>query len=186
MESHAEQDITLVLMDKGIYDLSDGSGKCAAVVGMKDCLKESGIMNSTPTNAGGWDASERRQWCNNDFPNAFPPTLKALFKQFKTIAANGAEDTATTSTDMFALPAETEIFGKATYASSVAEASLHQFEWYKTKSHRRKKINGVAGTHWGRSAFVGRPRAFVRTESSGDIGLNDANGSEGLSPFCCI
>ena len=84
MEAHEAQDIVLVLMDKDVYDLSDGSGKCAAVVGMKDCLNESGVMNSTPTSTGGWKDSERRQWENNDFVNALPVGTRQFINNVKT------------------------------------------------------------------------------------------------------
>ena len=189
MEAHAEQDIVLVLMDKNVYDLSDGSGKCAAVVGMKDSLNERGQMNSTATNVGGWNACERRQWCNNDFRNALPATTRALFKQFKSVAANGgsAESTAVTSDDYFTLPAEKEVFGETTYANATVEADFSQLDWYGTASNRIKKMNGGAFDYYNRSAYysaVGFNQWFCVVTSGGEPAANPAGTSLslGISP----
>ena len=57
-ESHAEQDVEIVLMNAG--GMTDISGtECAFVWGMKNCLNETGYMNSTGTNSGGWPATAR-------------------------------------------------------------------------------------------------------------------------------
>ena len=80
MESHAEQDVKMVLMHVGQYPLADG-GECVFVVGQKDCLNETGAM-SYPA---GWDNCTRRTWCNGDYKNSLPGSLMSIFKEMKTV-----------------------------------------------------------------------------------------------------
>lgn len=195
-ESHAEQDVELVLMHAGGYELADGS-TCNFVVGQKDCLAEKGYMNSTDTNAGSWEGSARRTWCNSVYKNAIPNTLQPIFKQFKTITAetyNGT--TLKTSLDYFALPAAKEIFGgtatsagSATGYSNLTEFNaLFQFDWYKTADNRIKKlgISGSALNWWERSPGCGGSYRFCGVRNDGSAGSYFASDTHGLAPFGCI
>lgn len=199
-ESHAEQDVELVLMHAGEYKLNSavesGRDTCSFVVGMKDSLNETGYMNSTDTNSGSWDGCARRTWCNSVFKNAVPASLLPIFKQFKTITAetyNGT--TLKTSVDWFALPAEREIFGAGYgydgngYANNTEAAStdIFQFDWYKTEANRIKNRNGSAGGWWGRSPRYGGSSSFCGV-SGGGSGANRSLASYtfGLSVFGCI
>lgn len=100
--------MTLVLMNAGGKTLSNGK-TCSFVVGQKNGLAngtngEYGYMNSSNTNAGGWDGCARRTWCNSVYYNAIPSTLRGIFKKFKNVTAS-AGNVATTkeSEDYFAL-----------------------------------------------------------------------------------
>ena len=201
-ESHAAQQVDLVLMHAGGYDLNaavaSGRTKCSFVVGLKDSLAKSGYMNATDTNAGSWEGSARRTWCNSVYKNAIPNTLQPIFKQFKTITAetyNGT--TLKTSLDYFALPAAKEIFGGDT-ASSAGSAtsysnltefnSLFQFDYYKTTSNRVKKLGktGSANPWWERSPDYHNSRYFCRVGGDGGANSSSANYARGLAPFGCI
>lgn len=186
-ESHAEQDVELVLMHAGGYELADGK-TCNFVVGQKDCLAEKGHMNSTNTNAGSWDGSARRTWCNSIYKDSYPATLQPIFKQFKTITAetyNGT--TLKTSLDYFALPAAKEVFGGDT-ASSAGSATSHsnltefnalfQFDWYKTAGDRFI-------SWWERSPSYSSSYLFCIVDSGRASG-GGASGTRGLAPFGCI
>lgn len=196
-ETHAEQDVELVLMHAGGYELADGS-TCNFVVGQKDCLAEEGYMNSTNTNSGSWEGSARRTWCNDEYKNAMPASLSPIFKQFKTITAetyNGT--TLKTSIDYFALPAAKEVLGgdtassagSATSYSNLTESnSLFQFDWYKTSANRIKKqgISGSANLWWERSPYCKLSNRFCIVSSDGYAGISNANYTSGLAPFGCI
>lgn len=184
-ESHSAQTADFVLMNKGGKTLSNGK-TCSFIVGLKDCLKEAGYMNSSDTNSGGWNSCARRTWCNSVFYNAIPSTLRPIFKQFENVTASGASTSTTTSTDYFALPSEKEVFGSATYARGTAESSNSQFAWYKTSSNCVKRVNGSATTWWERSPRSGRSGYFCIVYSGGTTGDNNASGSRGLAPFGCI
>lgn len=184
-ESHAAQDVQMVLTDPGHYTLSNGK-KCNFVVLQKDCLKEYGVMNSQNTNSGGWNSCPRRTWCNSVYRNAIPATLRPIFKQFTTYAANGTGSTSAASSDYFALFSEKEIFGSTTYANSSAESKNSQLTWFKTSSNRIKRVNGSAGNWWERSPYSGRSSLFCGVTFSGNAGGSGADGRRGLAPFGCI
>ena len=186
-ESHAAQSVQFVLSDPGHFTLASGK-PCNFVVLQKDCLKETGYMNSSNTNSGGWNGCARRTWCNNVFRNAIPSGLRPAFKQFKTKAATGTGTASTTSTDWFALPSEMEVFGLVTYANSSAESQNTQFQYYKTASNRIKKlgINGSAGWWWERSPSSGDSYSFCHVRSDGTAGAYIASSTGGLAPFGCI
>ena len=195
-ESHAAQAVDLVLMHAGGYKLADGN-TCNFVVGQKDCLNETGYINSTGTNSGSWNGSKRRTWCNSVYKNALPSTLLPIFKQFKTITAqtyNGS--TNQESFDYFALPAAKEVFGgSATSAGSDTSYSnltefnaLFQFDYYKTTSNRVKKL-GKTGTDsrwWERSPNYKDSPTFCFVISGRAAYGSDASSSYGLAPFGCI
>lgn len=192
-ESHAAQQADLVLMHAGGYDLNaavaSGRTKCSFVVGLKDSLKEAGYMNSSNTNSGSWNGSARRTWCNNVFRNAIPSTLRAIFKQFKTVTAQTYDgSTNQTSVDYFALPAEREIFDARNQCNQTEYNALFQFDYYKTASNRVKKRGktGTSSLWWERSPYYNYSDFFCDVTSSGGAGYDDANRSYGLAPFGCI
>lgn len=184
-ESHEAQDVQMVLTDPGHYTLANGN-PCKFVVLQKDCLKETGVMNSRGINSGGWDACPRRTWCNSVYRNAIPATLRPIFKQFTTYAANGLGSTSAASSDYFALFSEKEVFGSTTYANSSAEANNSQLTWFKTSRNRIKRVNGSARYWWERSPRGGSSDSFCAVTGSARAGRNGASARYGLAPFGCI
>lgn len=200
-ESHAAQKVDLVLMHAGGYELNtavaSGRTKCSFVVGLKDSLAETGYMNSSDTNSGSWNGSKRRTWCNNVFRNAIPSTLRAIFKQFKTVTAQTYDgSTNQTSVDYFALPAAKEVFGGSassagsgtSYSNLTEFNALFQFDYYKTSPNRVKKLGkiGRAGYWWERSPYCWLSSSFCCVDSGGAAGAGDVSSSNGLAPFGCI
>lgn len=192
-ETHVEQDVTMVLMNKGGKTLSDGTTECAFIVGQKNLLAnnvttpEYGYMNSTNTNTGGWKNSARRTWCNSVYYNAIPSGFKALLKEFTNqsglgnSSTSGVEDTL----DYCALPAEVEVFGSQTY--SVAGEGA-QFKYYETSANRIKKAgdSGSADVWWERSPSSGNSTLFCRVNSGGSAYGGNASSTYGLAPFFVI
>lgn len=145
-------------------------------------------MNTSDTNNGGWGNCARRAWCNNVYRNAIPSSLRGIFKQHKNITASGSYGTAVESPDYFALPAEKEIFGSNTYASSSVETSLTQFEYYKTSSNRVKKTgdSGSAYSWWERSPYDSSSSYFCSVYSDGSPSTYLASYTRLIAPFGCI
>lgn len=184
-ESHAAQDVQMVLTDPGHYTLANGK-PCNFVVLQKDCLNEGGAMNKQNNNRGGWNNCPRRTWCNSVYRNAIPATLRPIFKQFTTYAANGTGSTSVASSDYFALFSEKEVFGSTTNANSSAESKNSQLTWFKTSSNRIKRMNGSANRWWDRSPYSGESNRFCVVAGTGVAGWNNAYESYGLAPFGCI
>lgn len=184
-ESHAEQNVQMVLTDPGHYTLASGQ-PCHFVVVQKDCLNETGYMNASSTNSGGWNECARRTWCNNVYRNAIPGALRPIFKQFTTYAANGTGSSAVVSSDYFALFSEKEVFGSTTYADSSAESKNSQLNYYMTSSNRIKGANGRAYYWWERSPYNGSSYPFCAVSTSGGAESGGAGTAYGLAPFGCI
>ena len=184
-ETHAAQDVQFVLTDPGHYTLANGK-PCSFVVLQKDCLNERGKMNIEKTNAGSWNGCPRRKWCNETYRNSIPATLRPIFKQFTTYAANGTGSSSVASSDYFALFSEKEVFGSTTYANSSAEANNSQLTWFKTSSNRIKSVNGIAKHWWERSPTSDNLVDFCRVDSDGAAFTGAATASRGIAPFGCI
>lgn len=196
-ESHSAQTVEFVLMHVGGYELNeatpDGRTTCSFIVGMRNCLNETGYMNSSNTNSGSWNDSARRAWCNSVFYNAIPSTLRSIFKQFKVITAKTYNGTALqTSVDYFTLPAAKEVCGGetatsagkgTTYNSNLAEFNtLFQYDWYKTTSRRTKTVNGANHIWWERSPVYNSSGNFCLSNTYGGV----ASTASGISPVGCI
>lgn len=153
-ESHAAQDVTLVLLNKGGY--TDVNGKDVAfVVGLKTQLNEKGYMNSTNTTEGGWGGCARRAWCNSVFYNALPSGLKPIFKQVK-VPSFPSQFVIEFNSDYVTLPAPSEIIGHLDSSSWSYEPDTDefanfccQFEYYKNV-YRANTYNppSVSSTHY--------------------------------------
>ena len=200
-ESQSAQEVDLVLMHAGGYELNEavasGRTTCSFIVGQKDSLATAGYMNSSNTNSGSWNGSARRTWCNSVYKNALPSTLLPIFKQFKTITAKTRDgSTNQTSVDYFSLPAAKEVFGgsatsegKTTGYSNLTEFNaLFQFDWYKTTSNRIKKLGktGSAINWFERSPAYNYSSDFCAIDSKGVACTHSAGFPRGLAPFGCI
>lgn len=186
-ETHAAQYVTFVLMHKGLY--KDANDKTVNfVVGLKDSLNENGYMNSADTNAGSWESSARRTWCNSIFKNAIPASLRGIFKQFKTVTASeNNSDTLKTSLDYFALFAEKEVFGTNTFSRAAEANALTQIDYYKVTANRVKKVNGSANYWWERSPYSDSSYFFCGVNINGTADAYGAsNTTRSLAPFGCI
>ena len=186
-EAHAEQDVTMVLMNAGGKILSDGTTECAFIVGQKNCLLSAGYMNITSINSGGWKDCARRTWCNSVYYNAIPSGFRAMLKQFtnKSGKGSGSSSGVDNTLDYCALPAEVEIFGSRTY--SVAGEGA-QFKYYETSANRIKKTgdSGSAIRWWERSPYSGDSTSFCYIHLNGEANANTANTGYGLAPFFVI
>lgn len=189
-ESHAQQQVTFVLMNAGGKTLAtavNGHTECAFIVGQKNSLAERGYMNSSNTNTGGWNSSARRTWCNNVYKAAIPSDFRSLFKQHKNLSGTGGGSSSGTqqTTDYFALPAEIEVFGSTTY-SVAGEGS--QFKYYETSANRIKTQGegGSAYDWWERSHLSGYSSGFCDVYDSGYAGNASAANYRALAPFGCI
>ncbi len=187
-ESHTAQDITLVLGDEGGRFFEEGT-ECHFVVFQKDCLNETGYMNSGTRNDGGWRDCARRAWCNNVYSAAFPAALLPIFKRFKNISGvgGGASSGTHETFDLFALAGEGEVFGVRRYSFNDEVAATPQFNFYKTPANRIKKLNGTACSWWERSPSAYDGNDFERVDPSGNAAYSDCNNTgNGIAPFGCI
>lgn len=164
LETQPEQDVTLVLVNRGGRTLTtpiNNHTECAFIVGMKDCLKNSGKIvsrASSDTNGYGWHSGlSRWSWCNlegsmyqNTIQPCFPQTLIGIFKKHinKTIYRYN-QKTIYESNDIFSLPFRKEIFGETSTSADPTGDVQTQLEYYANVQNRKKKgPNDVLLDYW--------------------------------------
>lgn len=214
-ENQPAQTVTFVLAHEGLYEFSssittnsegvamapkstDLSNRIAVsfVVTMKNNLSNSGYMNSTDTNEGSWRDCARRSWCNDEFYNAIPETIRPIFAEFKTRTIdvyNGSE--LQTTNDHFALVAAKEIVGEETRLNAVESAALTQFDYYASSVANRVKKNGgnaesqsVGSGSYSltRSPYKSSSQYFCNVDPNGAMDRGKASNIYGVSVFGCI
>lgn len=186
-ESHAEQDVQFVIADFEHDELTsaiNGHTTAAVTLSQKNGLNESGYMNSSNTNVGGWNSCARRTWCNNVYYNAIPDIIKNAIKEVnKLVSVGNKNSTIETVVDKIFLASEIEIFGSTTY--SFAGEGV-QYEYYKTSSNRIKQANGSNYYWWERSPYSGNATFFCSVRDSGGVNYGGAIAAFGVAPCLCI
>ena len=188
-ESHAAQQVHVVLSHRGGQTLEDGS-TCTFQWDFVEALAEAGYMNSSNTNSGGYDGSARAPWNDTPMYNALPAWLKKMTKPFKVTSGvgGGASSGLQTTVHKLALRAEKEVFGSRTYSFSDEANALTQVDYYKTADNRKKKrgISGSVDIWWLRSSLSGNSSYFCSVGSGGSANHISASYTYGLAPFGCF
>ena len=188
-ESHAAQQVHVVLSHRGGQTLEDGSA-CTFQWDFVEALAEKGYMNSSNTNSGGYDGSARAPWNDTPMYNALPAWLKKMTKPFKVTSGvgGGASSGLQTTVHKLALRAEKEVFGSRTYSFSDEANALTQVDYYKTADNRKKKrgISGSVDYWWLRSSRSGASSFFCSVYSDGSANGHPASNAFGLAPFGCF
>lgn len=147
------------------------------IFGLKDCLKETYVMNDENTNAGGWKASQLRRVLNTEILDLLPDDLRACIKPR---VIDG-------TTDTLWLFSEREIFGDNEWTEEDADSGL-QMPYFKRKGNRVKGLgkDGPAGWWWERSPFSGYSNAFCVVSNGGNAYFNGAISSNGVAFGFCV
>ena len=184
--------------DSNSYQLisatSSGRTIPSFIIGQKNLLTNQGYMNSADTNSGSWNGCARRTWCNSNYYNAIPATLRGILKQVKvaTIATyNGS--TMQYSNDYIFLNAAKEIFGgsgggNSQYSNTTESSHLVQLSYYETSSHRIKYQGSTSNVYWwwNRSPSYYNSNRFCDVYSDGSAGGSSASRATGLAPCGCL
>lgn len=181
-ESHAAQNVTMVIMNVGGKYLLDGTTECAFIVGQKACLSETGYMHSSSSDVA-WHNCARRTWCNEVYYASIPSTIRPIFQPHLNITGTAGSTATTTAMDYFALPAEKEILGSNSYANSTAEKRLSQFSYYATSSNRSK---GVSYYTRSRRSSSSSYRFVYFSNSQSAMSYSSMNTARGIAPFGVI
>lgn len=182
--------IRLSNADDTMYTLSDNSRTSGLCMEFVDCFPTTAYMNSTNTNAGGWNASAMRTVTMAELYNLLPSDLKAVLATVNIKAADsGTSSTVDTSADQLFLLAEKEVFGTRTNSVAAEADALTQWKWYQdhnTNADRVKKRSGSASNWWLRSPRTDSNSNFCSVYSAGSINSTGAGISIGVSPAFVI
>ena len=201
--------VTLVILGFNHDDLT-GGGKAGMTIGMKNLLATTYKMNSSNTNAGGWDDSAMRTSTMATLLSQLPADLRNVIKQVNKKATAGSQSTTiTTSADKLFLFALAELASKTGLENSTGtsiknnaatyEQEGTQYEYfkntvgdadiYKACPALVKKLSnggGSADYWWLRSPDLGNSATFWYVFPSGDVGNYYASISDGVSFGFCV
>ena len=193
IELSTGETITVAIMGFDHDDLSDGSGKAPITLGMTELMATTYRMNSTDTNAGGWDESEMRTSTMATLLTQLPSDLQSVIKQVNKKATAGDKSTSiTTSADKLWLLAEVEVDG--TTSAGYADEG-EQYEYWKTVKNGKKdsdrikkKSNGSGSLSdwWLRTPSLNYGSTFRKFGSGGYLAYGTASFREGVSLNFCV
>ena len=165
-------------------DKADGSGKAGLTFGLKDCLNTAYQMNSSNTNAGGWESCALRATLRDNIWNQLPSDLRGVIKEVtKKASAGNSSSTISSYTDTLFLFAEKEIFGSTQYS---VNGEGTQYAMFTTSNTRIKKRNGSATGWWLRSPGSGITNGFCVVVSKGTANSDAASVSYGVAFGFCV
>lgn len=150
------------------------------------CLETARQMNTSNTNAGGWNACALRSWLNNTYFYSLPDDLQAVIAERTFQTSIGSQNsTLQTSSDKIWLPKEYEIFGGVSYAASSEKTSTtSQFPIYAITSNRVKTYGKSGGSTnwWSSSPYISNSLSFCNTTASGTARSDSAGYTLGVAP----
>lgn len=190
-------------------DKSDGSGKAGITFIFMDCIGKH-VMNSTDTNAGGWEKSEMRSYLNSDGLNLLPQDLRDVVVGVDKLTNNtGETDSAssvTKTSDKLWLFSFVELEGNVSASDYDGEygyfADIFNSEGSEYKLYADAGVNpfysnevlvkdyeGSPSYWWERSPLPALTNGFLTVESDGSA-YNSKTGnvvaSYGVVPGFCI
>ena len=163
-------------------DLADGSGKAGITFGLKNSLNTTYSMNSSNTNAGGWESCALRTTLQSTIFNQLPPDLQSVIKPvIKQYRLGSNQTTISECTDTLFLFSVNEVTGGTSY-STIGEG--HQYSRFATASDRIKTVNGTARQWWTRSTVAALYFSIVLAD--GSTNYDAATGSHGVAFGFCV
>lgn len=203
------EEITLVILGFNHDDLM-GGGKAGITIGMKNLLATTYKMNSSNTNAGGWNGSAMRTSTMATLLSQLPADLRNVIKQVNKKATAGSQSTTiTTSVDKLFLFALAELASKTGLENSTGtsiknnaatyEQEGTQYEYfkntvgdadiYKACPALVKKLSNGGGSPdfwWLRSPTLGNSTHFWCVYPAGGVSNRSASTSHGVSFGFCV
>ena len=148
------------------------------------------IMNSTDTNAGGWNGSWAYSTCMGQWKNCFPSDLQAVIRTTTLYTDNtgsgstSASAVTANSNEVYYL-AEYEVFGVNKYANPNEPAQQAQYDYYKagnSKKKYRSDNTSTAAYWWLRSPSRSGSISFCGVSAGGSASYTSAHNSRGSAP----
>lgn len=174
------------------YTAASGGVHIAFISGYDD--DSDFYMNSSSTNAGGWNNSFMRNTVCAQFKTCLPSDLQSVLKTVTKYSDNtgGGSNTAsyvTATTDDIFLLAEWEVFGARSYANSAEQNYQAQYAYYSagnSKVRYRHSATGSTAHWWLRSGYADDSNLFCFVYASGSANDYYADRSYGFAPAFCV
>lgn len=176
-----------VILDFNHDPLASNTAKTAGITfGTLNCLAKAYPMNSSDTNAGGYDGSKMFTTINTVFYDKLPADMKPHIKKVRKKASAGSQSSTIKSFDVFAfLLSEIEVFN-TTNRSFPGEGTFYPY--FATAANRIKKLgeSGSACYWWLRSPRSTYSTSFCYVYSDGALYSYLASNARGLSAGFCV
>lgn len=163
------------------YKYNDDDTTCPLILGIDNLVGGTHNMNTSNTNAGGWNASGMRTYLNSTFLDLLPSDWKNCLAMLKVKAMSGGSQGGVAlveSADKMFLFAEKEYYGAVQYSSATEGNALNQLDYYANNnvslsnySFLRKSavIGSTSYTgYWQRSALYTSTYRFCEVSFRGD------------------
>jgi len=190
-ETQPQQSVTMEIIDFNHDILVDQTKKEKALITFCSsmCLSEKGKMKQARSNNGGWNGSERRNWCNNSLYGVIPQDIKNMIKQVVKKATDGGyssgKKTILNSNDYCFLLSCVELGGASVVNEGYGLTGDDGFQYaaFTDKNNRTKP----GGTYWTRSTrYKDNLRFFEYITNNEAYDDEDANLSYGIRFCFCI
>ena len=151
---------------------------------MVDGLNATAAMNSSNTNAGGWNSSAMRSRMST-YLSQLPADLRAVIKPvIKKTTAGSQSTTIQSTTDSLWIASMKEV-GLLTTDTGYKDEGT-QYPLFTDNASRVKKVNGSAANWWTRSPNTGSSTNFRYVNSDGSYNGNYASYSYGVVLGLCV
>lgn len=164
--------------------LSDDSGTAKITWILKEVYNDFNRMNSTPTNANGYPASELRTWLSSTVLLLFPSEIQTAMKEVKKTSWDYTTKADLTSNEKLWIPSVREIFGTGTDYESSGPIYTSVFNNSATRKKMKPGSTSVS-PWWLRTAHQTYSRAFCMATSSGTLDSNSAEYGAGVCLGFC-
>lgn len=180
------EDITVAIGGFNLNTVANSGGKKASfALTFKDCLNGSYAMNSTNTNAGGWNGCLMRTSTMEKIFNSFPAELtkNGAVKEVYVYATSGGTSTSVIeSVDKLRLHAFVELGTTHTYAKD--GPNVVAYPYYQENTANRIKYrsgNSTAVAYWTRSVYTDNTADFYGISASGGSSSPTANTANAIA-----
>ena len=155
------------------HDTYTAGGTAPLTFQLHDLYGTKYVMNSSPTNSGGWRSCAMRSTNLPAILARMPSEVQNGIRAVNKLTSAGSDSaTINTTSDKLFLLSEIEIFGSITHSKS-GEGS--QYAYYSAGNSKVKKLSGSANAWWQRSPDSGGSTRFCRVGSSGSSTSNAAD-----------
>lgn len=165
------------------HDTYTAGGIAQLTFGLHDCYGTTYSMNSSKTNAAGWDGSEMRKETLPAILAKMPENIRNGIRPVnKLTATSGSSSTIKTASDKLFTFSEMEVYGSTTYSRS---GEGKQYDYYKAGNSKVKKVGSTASRWWLRSPSAGYAYDFCRVDMDGSASHTNSDIPSGVCfGFC--
>ena len=165
------------------HDTYTAGGVAPLTFGMHDCYGTKYQMNSSNTNATGWDGSKMRTETLPAILAKMPVNIQNGIRPVnKLTATSGMNSTIKTASDKLFTFSEMEVYGSAMISHS---GEGKQYDYYKAGNSNVKKVGSTASMWWLRSPFADHNINFCVVTKNGSANYTAAQYSQGVCfGFC--